>query len=112
MSKCDCYHVADGRGYKYDQDTGKPIPYAYKHGVCLGTKEREDCKCEGDTARCDFYPHKRNENKNTDVTKGCFTCKRYREDVSVCKLLNCHRAYGQKELENKDFVTDAWEKAK
>lgn len=41
--------------------------------------------------------------------RGCTTCKRYGDDVSACKLLNCHRAYGQKELENKDYVTDAWE---
>lgn len=52
------------------------------------------------------------QKENTTEARGCITCKRYGDDVSVCKLLNCHRAYGQKELENKDFVTDAWEKAK
>lgn len=50
--------------------------------------------------------------KSVEPAKHCGNCKRKGDDVSACKLLNCHRAYGQKELENKDFVTDAWEKAK
>ncbi len=52
-----------------------------------------------------------NERKHDECPepRGCMSCKRYGDDVSTCKLLNCHRAYGQKELENKDYVTDAWE---
>ncbi len=39
--------------------------------------------------------------------KSCANCKR-RDDISTCKLLNCHRAFTHAELENKDYVTDAW----
>jgi len=28
-------------------------------GVCLGTKEREECDCGGDKTKCTFYPEKR-----------------------------------------------------
>ena len=38
---CDCWH----------QEYGKT--------VCWGTKEREECSCEGDPAKCNFYPDKR-----------------------------------------------------
>lgn len=41
MSKCDCYRLEYGKS------------------VCLGTKEREPCSCNGDTTKCDFYPNKR-----------------------------------------------------
>ena len=27
-----------------------------KVGICLGTKEREACSCQGDKMKCDFYP--------------------------------------------------------
>lgn len=27
-------------------------------GVCLGTKEDDPCKCNGDPSKCDFYPKK------------------------------------------------------
>lgn len=103
MDKCDKYHQVSGRGYRYDPATGRPIPYANEYGVCFGTKTRERCDCDGDTSRCDFYPEKRK------AGRGCGNCRRYKDDVDTCRLLNCHRAYGQKELENKDFVTDAWE---
>ena len=29
-------------------------------GKCLGTKELDECSCNGDTTKCDFYPEKRN----------------------------------------------------
>ena len=32
---------------------------------CYGTKECEYCNCGGDESKCDFYPEKRKENKNT-----------------------------------------------
>ena len=43
MAKCDCY---------------------YQHGMkflCYGTKEMEECSCNGDTSKCNFYPEKRNQ---------------------------------------------------
>ena len=32
--------------------------------ICNGTKEREECSCYGDHAKCDFYPEKRKEGKH------------------------------------------------
>lgn len=31
--------------------------------VCWGTKERDECSCDGDRARCDFYPEYREQSK-------------------------------------------------
>lgn len=39
MKKCSCWHC----------------------GTCWGTKEREECSCNGDEYKCDFYPEKRKE---------------------------------------------------
>ena len=109
MGKCDCYHVTEGRGYRYDTVTGKPIPHTYEYGICLGTKERERCSCDGDEVRCDFYPQKRKKAEGEEIH--CRTCKHFYNMAVECRMRNCHRAFSARELENKDFVTDAWEKA-
>ena len=31
--------------------------------ICNGTKEREECSCDGDESKCNFYPEKRKEKK-------------------------------------------------
>lgn len=49
VKKCPCLH----------EEYGKQ--------VCYGTKEREECSCEGDPNKCNFYLEKRTENK-TDIT--------------------------------------------
>ena len=41
MEKCECWHC----------------------GTCWGTKECEECTCDGDTTKCNFYPEKRKEKK-------------------------------------------------
>lgn len=41
MNKCNCYHEE------------------YNRQVCWGTKEREECSCDGDETKCNFYPEKR-----------------------------------------------------
>lgn len=38
---CSCFRHSGGRSY------------------CVGTKECDDCSCNGDIERCDFYPKKR-----------------------------------------------------
>lgn len=52
-----------GKCYSYHYEFGK--------GRCYGTKEIEYCSCEGDEARCNFYPGKRKEaggrGKITDI---------------------------------------------
>lgn len=41
--RCSCW--------EYDRNQNR--------GVCMGTKEREVCSCDGYTGKCDFYPEKR-----------------------------------------------------
>ena len=41
MEKCECWHC----------------------GTCWGTRECEECTCDGDTTKCNFYPEKRKEKK-------------------------------------------------
>lgn len=51
MSLCSCYEQVQSRY------CGMPLTLH----VCNGTKEREECTCYGEEAKCDFYPEKRNE---------------------------------------------------
>ena len=55
-NKCDCYHIQTERRYTYDSHTGQHIGYDVDVGVCWGTKERDQCSCEGNRTQCDFYP--------------------------------------------------------
>ena len=41
IEECSCFRHSDGRSY------------------CTGTKELDACSCNGDLARCDFYPKNR-----------------------------------------------------
>ena len=58
MSKCSCYHTRKQQVYGH---TGFG-PYCREEtvGECWGTKERDQCSCNGNTIKCDFYPEKRN----------------------------------------------------
>ena len=51
MSLCSCYEQVKSRY------CGMPLTLH----VCNGTKEREECTCYGEEAKCNFYPEKRNE---------------------------------------------------
>lgn len=54
-NKCSCYEV---RTRKIQNCW--PFPdHVEKYGVCLGTKECDECSCEGNEYLCDFYPEKR-----------------------------------------------------
>ena len=56
MMKCDCYDKKEV--YRFD-------PNNFNHrqtetvGVCNGTRERDECSCNGDQSKCNFYPEKR-----------------------------------------------------
>ena len=56
---CDCYRIESKRKYTYHPITGKPIGHDTTIGVCWGTKEMDECKCNGDETKCDFYPEVR-----------------------------------------------------
>lgn len=77
-NKCDCYHMQKERRYTYHPLTGQPIEHDVEVGVCWGTKERDECSCGGDKAKCDFYSEVREKAKKEtlDVVavvrcKGC-----------------------------------------
>ena len=59
VNKCHCYHTQKKTRYTYNQYTGSPIPHDIEVGVCWGTKETDECKCDGDETKCDFYPEVR-----------------------------------------------------
>lgn len=58
MEKCSSYHIT--RPIKGWENSMTPI-YGKEISVCWGTKECEECSCEGDKAKCNFYPELRVE---------------------------------------------------
>lgn len=57
MELCNCWE----QHTKYI--TGDNYCYTQTVGICNGTKEREECTCNGDVTKCNFYPEKRKKNK-------------------------------------------------
>lgn len=54
-SKCGCFQKGERIiGWVNNNPITKTFYF------CNGTKERDECSCGGDTAKCDFYPNKRN----------------------------------------------------
>lgn len=58
-NKCDCYDTQKKKIYTYNTITGQPIAHDIDVGVCMGTKEIDECSCGGDETKCDFYPEVR-----------------------------------------------------
>lgn len=104
MGKCKHYHEVSYRGNIYDPVIHVPIPQTLTHGACI-KKDNERCECDGEESRCDYFPKIRAREKI-----GCETCRYFDDSDDACRLKNCHRAFNKAELENKDFVTDAWAK--
>lgn len=63
MNKCDCFHVQEKLTYLYHPLTGKPLTINSAVGVCWGTPERDECTCNGDRRKCNFYPEIRKKAK-------------------------------------------------
>ena len=53
--KCSSYHEDIGAGF------------GMVKARCYGTKECEQCWCEGDESQCDFYPEKRNKARTEET---------------------------------------------
>ena len=70
MKKCDCYHTQPKTRYTYNPITGQPIAHDIEVGVCWGTKETDECSCNGDRTKCDFYPEVRKKARKE------FECKK------------------------------------
>lgn len=74
MVKCNSYHITEETRFltEFEQGvrfakTGKRITKEkVKVAYCWGTKNCEECKCEGDRRKCDFYPENR---KSENVAK-------------------------------------------
>lgn len=62
-NKCNCYNVIQKRKYTYHPFTGERIAHDVNVAVCNGTKEQEECSCNGDRCKCDFYPEVREKAK-------------------------------------------------
>ena len=87
MIKCDCYHSAE-KILCWPPDEA---PITIKTGSCWGTKEREECYCDGDRTKCDFYSEvraKANMEKldHWIITEnGCvITCPNCGERLELC----------------------------
>ena len=52
---CHSYQVGQRGKYILNPITGKNEYTLVSYGFCLGTKECEECSCEGDKSRCNFY---------------------------------------------------------
>ena len=63
MNMCDKYHQQGRYTYTFDPITGQRIPHERFVGICWGTKEQDECSCEGDRCKCDFYENVRKEAK-------------------------------------------------
>ena len=57
MKKCDCYREGIKAEPRYSQYTGAYVGAVdVKYEYCVGTKEIDECSCNGDRTKCDFYP--------------------------------------------------------
>lgn len=62
MKKCDCYREGIKAEPRYSQHTGTYVGAVdVKYEYCVGTKELDECSCNGDRTKCDFYPEVREE---------------------------------------------------
>ena len=52
---CHSYQIGQRGKYIFNPVTCKKEYTLVSYGFCLGTKECEECSCEGDKSKCDFY---------------------------------------------------------
>lgn len=78
-NKCNCY-IEDQELIDYTP-LMKPIYKVVSR--CRGTKERDECSCGGDEAKCDFYPEKRSAAQARKVAKD-FQAEKWIEEFDGC----------------------------
>lgn len=61
MEKCECWGIRGVCRYTPNGYVKERIP------ICYGTKEREQCICNGDPERCDFYSDIRAKAQNNKI---------------------------------------------
>lgn len=60
-NKCECYEEREVIDY-YSLNLDRRLI-----GICNGTKEREECSCKGNRAKCDFYSEVRKKAKQLNL---------------------------------------------
>lgn len=64
MERCNCWEEKEVIiGYYHD------YPMKKVKQICNGTREREECSCDGDESKCNFYPEKRKENRGMNTVE-------------------------------------------
>lgn len=62
MNKCcECYEEREVIDY-YSLNSDRRLI-----GICNGTKERDECSCKGNRAKCDFYSEVRKKAKQLNL---------------------------------------------
>ena len=94
MEKCKYYRTSVRQSPRYNVRTGH-----YTHSVeeeysyCIGTREQDECSCDGFVSRCTHYPEKREEYAANVVKKfdSMFheLAGSYEHDSNVIKALMC-----------------------
>ena len=56
MGLCNYYHLECKTYNDFVNSNGGPL-----YSTCWGTRECEECFCDGDRLKCDFYPEVREE---------------------------------------------------
>lgn len=87
--KCSCY---DTKEVIVDYNCYTHTPLTKTVGVCNGTKERDECTCNGIERFCDFYKYKRERavtSQNEQSTNKCRYCDPVRNTsiMAVCSEL-------------------------
>ena len=65
MDKCKCWEETKKRIVGWYR--GEPIHKTVQ--ICNGTKEREECSCDGNKSKCNFYPENRKESKSMNTAE-------------------------------------------
>lgn len=69
-NNCDCYRIESKRKYTYNPITRELDKHDITVGVCWGTREIDECNCNGNRTKCDFYPEVREKAKKEFVKIG------------------------------------------
>lgn len=92
MENCKCWEKEEViMGYYHD------YPMKKVKQICNGTREREECSCDGDESKCNFYPDKRKESKSMNTAemwikaqedgKTYYCCDvKYQKDIGLIEI--------------------------
>ena len=92
MDDCKCYREQLCYKSIYNNDGQRVGQYPYINSYCTGTRECEECTCQGNTSLCNFYPEKRKEKKMT--TADMWTLAQKNNKVYVADDMAYSKKYG------------------